>query len=69
MQAPFCTSSHPEKRKAATLCLGDPPGDLQAQIQHLRFNALRPGNPAEEAEKIDALLKEFKLKAPPAPME
>jgi hypothetical protein len=44
------------------LALIDPAGKV-------RFNALRPGNPAEEAEKIDALLKEFKLKAPPAPME
>ncbi len=34
----------------------------------VRFNGLRPGNPAEEAEKIDALLKEFKLAAPEKPM-
>ena len=35
----------------------------------VRFNELRPGDPAEEAEKIDALLKEFKLAAPDKPME
>jgi len=35
----------------------------------VRFNELRPRDPSEEAEKIDALLKEFKLKAPEQPME
>lgn len=35
----------------------------------VRHNALRPGKASEEAEKIDALLKEFNLKMPPAPMD
>jgi thiol-disulfide isomerase/thioredoxin len=34
----------------------------------VRFNGLRPGNPAEEAAKIDAILKEFKLAGPAKPM-
>lgn len=39
------------------LALIDPSGKV-------RYNELRPRDPAEEAEKIDELLKEFKLKAP-----
>ncbi|MGQ0629306.1 MAG: TlpA family protein disulfide reductase [Phycisphaerales bacterium] len=35
----------------------------------VRWNELRPGDPAEEAEKIDALLKEFKLPMPEKAME
>lgn len=34
----------------------------------VRYNELRPKDPAEDAEKIDALLKEFKLKCPAEPM-
>jgi thiol-disulfide isomerase/thioredoxin len=34
----------------------------------VRFNELRPKDPAEDAEKIDALLKEFKLNCPAEPM-
>ncbi len=43
------------------LAIVDPAGKV-------RFNELRPKDPAEEAEKIDALLKEFKLKTPASPM-
>jgi len=43
------------------LAIIDPSGKV-------RFNELRPKDPAEEAEKIDALLKEFKLKTPASPM-
>jgi thiol-disulfide isomerase/thioredoxin len=44
------------------LTLIDPAGKV-------RYNALRPGEAAEEAEKIDALLREFKLRVPDAPMD
>jgi thiol-disulfide isomerase/thioredoxin len=43
------------------IVLIDPAGNV-------RYNELRPGNPAEEAAKIDALLREFKLAAPESPM-
>lgn len=39
------------------LAIIDPAGKV-------RFNALRPGKPEAIAEKIDALLNEFKLGAP-----
>ena len=35
----------------------------------VRWNELRPGDPTHDAEKIDALLKEFKLAAPEKAME
>lgn len=43
------------------LALIDPAGKV-------RFNELRPGDPADEAERIDSLLKEFNLKYPAEPM-
>lgn len=43
------------------LAIVDPSGKV-------RFNELRPKDPADDAEKIDALLKEFKLRAPASPM-
>jgi thiol-disulfide isomerase/thioredoxin len=43
------------------LALIDPAGKV-------RFNELRPGDPADDAERIDTLLKEFKLKYPAEPM-
>ena len=43
------------------LAIVDPAGKV-------RFNELRPKDPAEDAEKIDELLKEFKLDYPKEPM-